>query len=435
MKADAITSSNLVAAHVQQVWHLLGVLAAECRVAVFGAGDHTRWLYSIVARTTGGPKVVAVLDDSPEDKPCYWGCRPIKPDVWEHSLSDIVVISSDTAGDQIKRRCLDLFGRNICVIDLYEGFPAGPYPKNCDGEELSRLLPDGISAALLKKVDAFSWSLQKLENQIKRQTAEQYRTYARTRDSQFLADESRFMGFTRDMWDVRDVHKGRRCFIIGNGPSLNQVDMTLLKNEITYGSNRVYLGFPKWGFSCTYWCIQDETQIVQDANKYLKELPENITKFIPLQFIEYFDPRRLQNVVPFNFVDTPNPYPQFSASPSVIYNGWTVTYSLIQMAIIMGCNPIYLIGIDHKYHVGTAEIKSPNRWTDSESKSHFHPDYCDAKNNRMWNVPDISRMEAAYQLAIKEGIRMGISILNATPGSALTCIPKVSYNEIFPAEL
>ena len=41
----------------------------------------------------------------------------------------------------------------------------------------------------------------------------------------------------------KDIHKGKRAFIIGNGPSLKQTDLTKLKNEFTFGLNRIYLCF------------------------------------------------------------------------------------------------------------------------------------------------------------------------------------------------
>ena len=47
---------------------------------------------------------------------------------------------------------------------------------------------------------------------------------------------------------LKDIHKGQRAFIIGNGPSLKQTDLTKLKNEFTFGMNRIYLLFPELGF-------------------------------------------------------------------------------------------------------------------------------------------------------------------------------------------
>ena len=40
-------------------------------------------------------------------------------------------------------------------------------------------------------------------------------------------------------------YEGKRCFIIGNGPSLKLEDLNRLKNEITIASNKIYLIFNK----------------------------------------------------------------------------------------------------------------------------------------------------------------------------------------------
>ena len=50
----------------------------------------------------------------------------------------------------------------------------------------------------------------------------------------------------------RDRHRGQRCLIIGNGPSLRNTNLSLLRNELTFGLNRIYLLFPTMGFQTTY---------------------------------------------------------------------------------------------------------------------------------------------------------------------------------------
>ena len=47
---------------------------------------------------------------------------------------------------------------------------------------------------------------------------------------------------------LKDSHQGQRCFIMGNGPSLAKTDLSKLKNEFTFGMNRIYLAFPQMGF-------------------------------------------------------------------------------------------------------------------------------------------------------------------------------------------
>ena len=55
----------------------------------------------------------------------------------------------------------------------------------------------------------------------------------------------------RRLTELKDIHTGKRAFIVGNGPSLKQTDLTKLKNEFTFGMNRIYLLFPELGFSTT----------------------------------------------------------------------------------------------------------------------------------------------------------------------------------------
>ena len=54
---------------------------------------------------------------------------------------------------------------------------------------------------------------------------------------------------------LKDIHKGERAFIIGNGPSLKQTDLGKLKGEFTFGLNRIYLMFPELGFQHHLFCL------------------------------------------------------------------------------------------------------------------------------------------------------------------------------------
>ena len=60
---------------------------------------------------------------------------------------------------------------------------------------------------------------------------------------------------------MRDKQKGRRCFIIANGPSLKQLDMTQLQSELTIGCNGIYSAFPDWGFHTSYLVYEDIEQL------------------------------------------------------------------------------------------------------------------------------------------------------------------------------
>ena len=64
---------------------------------------------------------------------------------------------------------------------------------------------------------------------------------------------------------LKNIHKGRRAFIIGNGPSLKQTDLSKLKGEISFGMNRIYLMFPELGFNTTYLSVVNDLVIEQTA--------------------------------------------------------------------------------------------------------------------------------------------------------------------------
>lgn len=238
--------------------------------------------------------------------------------------------------------------------------------------------------------------------------------------------------FENELYRYADIHKGQRCFVVGNGPSLNKIDMSYLKDEITIGSNRVYLGFDKWGFHFTYWGIEDLLQIKQSHTEFSQILPDAIVKFVPIEHCHLF---QCKNLCPVNFLYTYENYPNFSGSPDVLYLGFTVTYMLLQIAVIMGCNPIYLIGCDYSYNIDKSNIikqkNGDDAWTDTKSQSHFMYDYCSTGKGIIWNTPKFDKTDAAFDLASKWVKERGIRVLNATPGSKLTFFPMEDYESIF----
>src|SRR4030065_2684504 len=62
---------------------------------------------------------------------------------------------------------------------------------------------------------------------------------------------------------VENIHPHKRCFIIGNGPSLRQTDLNKLRGEFTFGLNRIYLLFSELGFSTTYLVSVNELVLEQ----------------------------------------------------------------------------------------------------------------------------------------------------------------------------
>jgi hypothetical protein len=226
----------------------------------------------------------------------------------------------------------------------------------------------------------------------------------------------------------KDVHKGQRAFIIGNGPSLKQTNLSKLKGEITFGMNRIYLMFPELGFQTTYLSVVNDLVIEQTASDLAAlEIP----KFLCWRSRRFFSPGQFANSQSANlptFLYTTYDSPRFS--PDVrgrVWEGATVTYVTMQLAFHMGFSEVYIIGVDHNY-----ETKGqPNTTITStgDDPNHFSGAYF-GKGFR-WQLPDLETSEMAYKMARKAYEKAGRHLVDATVGGKLTIFEKVDYNTLF----
>ena len=68
-------------------------------------------------------------------------------------------------------------------------------------------------------------------------------------------------GFVDDkfsqLYKLKKLYEGERCFIISTGPSLRLSDIELLKNEITFSMNSICRIFNETNWRPTFYGIQD----------------------------------------------------------------------------------------------------------------------------------------------------------------------------------
>jgi hypothetical protein len=228
----------------------------------------------------------------------------------------------------------------------------------------------------------------------------------------------------RRLSEMKDIHKGKRAFIMGNGPSLKQTDLSKLKNEITFGMNRVYLAFPDWGFSATYLCVTNDLvveQFVDDINAL------TIPKFIAWRSHRHF-PEDLPLAQMPIFVYTSYTGPHFEKNATGrIWEGATVTNLALQLAYHMGIEKAILIGVDHNFASKGDANKSVV--SQGDDQNHFLPNYFG--KGVKWQLPDLDTSEIGYTFA-REGYRKaGREVVDATVGGKLTIFPKVDYNSLF----
>lgn len=218
----------------------------------------------------------------------------------------------------------------------------------------------------------------------------------------------------------KNKHKGERCFIIGNGPSLNKMDLSPLRDEITFGLNRIYLLFDSLGFATTYYACVNRYVIEQSVDE-IRRL--KCPKFIGL---------RVRDKFPFTpdtvFLRSRNG-PKFCTDlrSQGIWEGATVTYVAMQIAYYMGFSEVILIGVDHNFKTKG----EPNKLVLSEGDDpdHFDPNYFG--KGYKWLLPDLELSEVAYELANKAFIKDGRNIKDATVDGSLDIFPKVRFEDCF----
>ena len=231
------------------------------------------------------------------------------------------------------------------------------------------------------------------------------------------------------MKECKNKYNGESCFIIGNGPSLSFSDLEKLKGMKCFASNKIYDIFNKTKWRPTFYCISDLQLLFQFHSEITQQSLENIFVSINLRlkYPQIKDNQKLHYILMHGEDFYPN-LPNFSDNALTgFYEGYTVTYMMLQLAVHMGFKKIYLLGIDNNFSVslnpdGTIK-KNP------DVKNHFNE-----SDDNLANIPVLYKTDLAYQAAKKYADENGIIIYNATRGGKLEVFERVDFDSLFPED-
>lgn len=226
---------------------------------------------------------------------------------------------------------------------------------------------------------------------------------------------------------MKSMYAGRRCFVVGNGPSLLKCDLDKLAGEVTIVSNAHFLIWDKLNHVPTFLTVEDRL-VAEDRAVDLRPL-QGIKKVYPFGLRETLkDDGDFALYV--NFLWDYKPFPCFSHDfQNIVYWGGTVSYLNLQLAAYLGCKQIIMIGFDHNYKVPVEQIVNTVIASKEADVNHIHPNYFGP--GYRWHDPNVARMEIGYMHAKEELNRAGIEVLNATVGGHLEVFPRVSYDSLF----
>lgn len=227
---------------------------------------------------------------------------------------------------------------------------------------------------------------------------------------------------------LKDSHKGEKCFIIGNGPSLLVEDLEKLQKNgiITFATNRIFKVFEKTAWRPTYY-VSEDILLMRDAQKIIREM-EVEGRFIPIN-LKWYEGVDIPNADYF-YIEYQEPMKEnFGLSvdiPHSVRCRGTVTMTCIQLAIHMGFSEIYLIGVDHNF--AKMFDKNGNVLIDSSIKNHFVDDYDKGIIDQGFHVDEATE---AYMDIERLSKKMGtFRIYNATRGGKLEVYERINLDSI-----
>ena len=228
---------------------------------------------------------------------------------------------------------------------------------------------------------------------------------------------------------LKDSHKGEKCFVIGNGPSLTAADLDRLQDSgiPTFAMNRVFKLFPQTIWRPTYY-ISEDILILKDTITDVEEIPSEIT-FIPIN-LHWYENIDVHNAQYFWMDYNSELQESFGLSldcARAVRCRGTVTSTCIQFAVYMGFSEIYLLGIDHNY--SKSIDLNGNVVEDKSVKDYFVDNYdSDIKDQVVHDMraPTLAFC-AAEQLSRKLG---SFRVYNATRGGKLEIFERVSFDKI-----
>lgn len=228
---------------------------------------------------------------------------------------------------------------------------------------------------------------------------------------------------------IKNAHKGERCFIVANGPSLTSNDLEKIyqNNEYSFGMNRIYKMFDETNWRPSFYVCED-INIFNESIDEINSIPSQM-KFIPLN-LHFYNNINIDDAYYFKAnYDRNKDYPHsFSTEIDVQMDSrGTVTFTCINIAAYMGFKDIYLVGVDHNYHITVNE--AGETIVDDNAKDYF----CDDYDNDIKDIVshDMGQNTRAYRDAKVACDSLGINVFNATRGGKLEVFVRKNLDEVF----
>ena len=297
------------------------------------------------------------------------------------------------------------------------------------------LVTDEMNTAIAESKDAAKATTTHVQVEVKSPGQEQKRQEGR---AAYLAS-----GAYQNLTRFRNIHQGKRAFIIGNGPSINNQDLTLLKDEVTFATNW-FINHPDYNkIDPSYFCVSSHEmfggggtpspQANQDWLQQMLARAQNTHKFFSYPFRDYLLGEGIFPEDQCDFLLFDRPKYQMDQKGDInldltqhMDDGYTgiITFCL-PLCHFMGIKEVYLIGCDCDY--GLTSPEAPKSYFYDFSK-HTTKTTSYEGLKRVW--ADDGPIFQTYEIVRQRFLLDGIQIINCTDGGRLEVFPRARYEDI-----
>ena len=258
----------------------------------------------------------------------------------------------------------------------------------------------------------------------------------------------KYENITKKNTDLKNIHKGKRCFILGSGPSIKKENLEPLKDEIVFALNNFYVHdqfSDIMSGSCEkYYMVAPihPPQTEDEWKNWFLDMEKNIGSNIKMIFglnnyefnIKYITDKYglfKKHVSFWYYAGKTLEKERMNSSgidiSSSVYSSETVSLYALMVAIYMGFDEIYLLGMDHNYvlYDDVADMRMYARAIHQE------------KEKNRTTVDYINEFKSLYEIFYKYNMLDQLSdakIYNASSGGILKLFPRVKFTNLFKDE-
>jgi len=230
-----------------------------------------------------------------------------------------------------------------------------------------------------------------------------------------------------------NMYAGKRCFVICNGPSLNNSDLSGLGSEITIVMNLFFRHPILNVWQPTFYCAAEPPTGGYKNKSTIPIIKEGISKLFPQAFFIPLITKKLSDQYCIHPPDKtyylemlgemkPNKTLNLTKT---IPSAPDTSVMAVMLALALGCSPIYLIGIDYDW---LSHRSLHRHFYDENDQVEIREDLGKTSYSEMIELS--IRCWRTHESIRKYAVLQGQQIFNATKDSFLDVYPYARFDDV-----